>query len=84
MEKWSPNIVMANGSKGLISSICALFGEEKLQRCTVHKTENVFSKCPKNVREEVKAKLQRLWNCETLLEAEQFLETIHAEYSAIA
>ena len=77
-------LVTTDGSKGPISSICALFGEEKLQRCTVHKTENVVSKCPKNLREEVKAKLHRLWNCETLLEAEQFLETIHAEYSAIA
>jgi hypothetical protein len=43
-----------------------------------------FQNVPRNVREEVKAKLHRLWNCETLLEAEQFLETIHAEYSAIA
>jgi len=35
-------------------------------------------------REEVKAKLQHLWNCETLLEVEQFLQTMRAEYSAIA
>jgi transposase-like protein len=32
----------------------------------------------------MKAKLQRLWNCETRLEAEQYLERLHNEYYAIA
>ncbi|MGB4269687.1 MAG: IS256 family transposase [Spirochaetota bacterium] len=77
-------LVTTDGARGPIHSICALFGEEKLQRCIVHKTENVIAKCPKNLREEVKVKVQRLWNCETLLEAEQYLETIRAEYGAIA
>lgn len=77
-------LVTTDGAKGPIHSIMTLFGEEKLQRCTVHKTENVLKKCPKSLRLEVKAKLQRLWNCETYLEAEQYLETLHTEFSAKA
>ncbi len=37
----------------------------------VHKTENILKKCPKNLRAEMKAKLQRLWNCEIRLEAKR-------------
>lgn len=77
-------LVTTDGAKGPIHSIIALFGEEKLQRCTVHKTENILKKCPVNLRAELKAKLQRLWNSETRFEAEQYLEAIRKEYSAIA
>ena len=61
-----------------------IFGGEKLQRCTVHKTENILKKCPKNMKEELKAKLHRLWNSTTRLEAEEFLKEICVEYSAKA
>lgn len=77
-------LVTTDGARGPINSIIAVFGEERLQRCVVHRTENILKKCPKNIRGEIKAKLQRLWNCETRLEAEQCLERLHNEYHAIA
>ncbi|MDH7553142.1 MAG: transposase [Spirochaetota bacterium] len=61
-----------------------IFGEEKLQRCTVHTTENILKECPKNVQEELKAKLHRLWNSTTRLAAEEFLKEICVDYSAKA
>jgi len=77
-------LVTTDGARGPIHSIMTIFGEKKLQRCTVHKTENILKKCPKNVKEELKAKLHRLWNSTTRLEAEEFLKEICVEYSAKA
>jgi transposase-like protein len=77
-------LVTTDGARGPINSIIALFGEEKLQRCVVHKTENILKKCPKNIKGEMKAKLQRLWDCETHLEAQQYIELLCKDYEAIA
>ncbi len=40
-------------------------------------------KCSKDIQVELKAKLQRLWNCETRLEAEQYIERLYNEYYVI-
>ncbi|MBN1292645.1 MAG: IS256 family transposase [Candidatus Latescibacteria bacterium] len=80
----SVRLVTTDGAKGPIKSICDHFGPEVVQRCTVHKTENIIEKCPTNLREELKAKLQRLWNMPSRLDAEQYLDTLQAEYGAIA
>jgi len=77
-------LVIADGAKGPINSIISHFGREKLQRCTVHKTRNVLDKCPKNLHEELKAKLGRLWNQTSQLEAEQYLEQLAREYGQVA
>lgn len=77
-------LVIADGAKGPINSIVSHFGREKLQRCTVHKTRNVLDKCPRNLHEELKAKLGRLWNQASRLEAEQYLERLGEEYGEIA
>ena len=80
----SINLVTTDGAKGPIKSIGDHFGPHVLQRCTVHKTENIIEKCPTNLRDELKAKLQRLWNMPSRLEAECYLETLQSEYGTIA
>jgi len=80
----SVKLVIADGAKGPINSIVNHFGEKKLQRCVVHKTRNILDKCPKNMRDELKAKLNRLWNQSSRLEAEQYLDTIVEEYGEVA
>jgi transposase-like protein len=77
-------LVIADGAKGPINSIISHFGRDKLQRCTVHKTRNILDKCPKNLHEEMKAKLGRLWNQTSRLEAEQYLERFVREYEQVA
>ena len=72
----SVKLVTTDGAKGPINSIVSHFGEESLQRCTVHKTRNILEKCPSNLKEELKAKLGRLWNMPSLFEAEMFLEKL--------
>jgi len=77
-------LVIADGAKGPINSIVSHFGEKKLQRCVVHKTRNILDKCPKNMRDELKAKLNRLWNQSSRLEAERYLDTLVEEYGEVA
>jgi transposase-like protein len=80
----SVKLVIADGAKGPINSIVSHFGRDKLQRCTVHKTRNVLDKCPKNLRDELKAKLGRLWNQASRLEAEWYIERLVEEYGEVA
>jgi transposase-like protein len=77
-------LVVADGAKGPIKSIVSHFGREKLQRCVVHKTRNILDKCPKNLYEELKAKLNRLWNQTSRFEAEQYLGRLAKEYGEVA
>jgi putative transposase len=77
-------LIIADGSQGPINSIVNHFGRNKLQRCVVHKTRNILDKCPKNLYEELKAKLNRLWNQTSRLEAERYLEVIVEEYGEVA
>jgi len=76
--------VIADGAKGPVKSIVNHFGPEKMQRCTVHKTRNILVKCPKNLYEELKAKLNRLWNQTSRFEAERYLECLVNEYGEVA
>jgi len=78
------SLVTVDGAQGPISSIVDHFGKRKLQRCTVHKNRNILSKCPKNLRDELKAKLNRLWNQPSKFAAEQYLEELKNEYGLIA
>src|SRR5271169_1346566 len=77
-------LVTTDGAKGPIKSIGDHFGPKVLQRCTVHKTENIIEKCPTNLRDELKAKLQRLFNMPSRLEAEKYMDILRAEYEHIA
>lgn len=80
----SVKLVTTDGAKGPINSIVSHFGIKKLQRCTVHKGRNILEKCPGNLKDELKAKLGRLWNMPSLFEAEEYLEKLKSEYSQIA
>jgi transposase-like protein len=77
-------LVTADGAKGPINSLVSHFGRDKLQRCVVHKTRNIIEKAPRNIQDELKAKIGRLWNQSSRLGAEQYLEKLKTEYEAIA
>jgi putative transposase len=80
----SVKLVTLDGAKGPIASITQHFGGDKLQRCVIHKTRNVIEKTPLALRDELKAKLGRLWNQPSLLDAQEFLKKIKEEYSSKA
>ena len=73
-------LIVLDGAAGPLKSAVSAFGEETVQRCTVHKTRNVLDKTPRALRDEMKAKLGRLWNQSSLLEAERFLDRLAEEY----
>jgi transposase-like protein len=80
----SVKLVIADGSKGPINSIVKHFGKAKLQRCTVHKTRNIIDKCPKNLQDELKARINRIWNQTSRLEAERYIDVLVEEYGDVA
>lgn len=80
----SVELITLDGAKGPINSARSHFGENRLQRCLFHKNQNILNKTPKNLRDEFKAKLNRLWNMPTRLEAEEYLKRIKEEYYNIA
>lgn len=77
-------LITLDGAKGPIASVRQTFGAEKVQRCTVHKTRNVIEKCPKVLKDELKAKLERLWKQACLTEAELFFDSLVEDYQDIA
>lgn len=77
-------LITADGAKGPVNSIVSHIGRDKLQRCVVHKTRNILEKCPKNIRDELKAKVNRLWNQSSRLNAERYIDKLREEYEAIA
>jgi len=74
-------LVTIDGAKGPIASVSNLLGPEKLQRCVVHKTRNIIEKTPIVLRDELKGKLNRLWNQPSLIDAQKFILEIENEYS---
>lgn len=73
-------LVTTDGSSGLINSVRSNFGEKKIQRCIVHKTRNIVDKTPKALKDEVRAKLGRLFKQSSRLEAMEYLKRFVAEY----
>lgn len=77
-------LVTVDGAKGPISSIISVFGQARLQRCTVHKMRNILEKAPRALRDELKAKIGRLFNQPSRVDAEKYLEALVNEYRMIA
>ena len=77
-------LVTIDGAKGPIASIRQHFGEDKLQRCVIHKTRNIMDKTPLVLQEELKAKLGRLWHQPSLIDAQEFLKKLKEEYESKA
>jgi len=73
-------LITLDGSAGPLLSAATNLGEEKIQRCVIHKTRNILKRVPLALRDEVKAKLNRLWNQSSRVEAEKYLKEFVAEY----
>lgn len=73
-------LALGDGNGGLAKSARNVFGEKKFQRCTVHKTRNVMDVTPKAYRAELKAKLDRMFNAESRLDAQEQYKAFIEEY----
>ena len=74
------HLITLDGAAGPLKSSRNIFGEERIQRCTIHKTQNILQKTPLALREEIKARLNRLWNQPSRVQAEKYLVEMEAEY----
>jgi putative transposase len=77
-------LVTIDGARGPINAVERHFGRDRLQRCVVHKTRNVLDKAPKVLKDEIKAKLCRLWYQSSRLEAQEYARRLREEYQAMA
>jgi transposase-like protein len=84
LDASSVRLITLDGAKGPINSVRNIFGSDRVQRCTVHKTRNIIEKCPKVLKDEIKAKLERLWKQPSLTEAEKHFGKIAEEYKNLA
>ena len=69
--KTAPELVIADGAKGLWSAVKAEWPTAKHQRCWVHKSANVLAKLPKKVQKPAKSYIHQIWQAETKKEALQ-------------
>ncbi|MBE0433728.1 transposase [candidate division WOR-3 bacterium] len=53
-----PVLVCSDGAPGLIKAIKRMFGRSLRQRCLMHKLQNVLSKVPEHMRDEVKSRVR--------------------------
>jgi putative transposase len=54
-------LFIIDGSKALRSGITAIFGEQPVQRCRLHKERNVLEQLPQASQEEVREQMRSAW-----------------------
>lgn len=67
----APKLCIGDGAMGFWSAIEEFFPQSKAQLCWVHKTRNILDKVPKQVQEEVKGAVHRIYMSETSAEAQK-------------
>jgi transposase-like protein len=73
-------LVVMDGSKGLRKAVCDAFGNWALiQRCRVHKLNNVLDHLPRHIRPWFAAKLRKAWDSGAAKQAEARLLSVARE-----
>jgi len=67
--KHTPELVIADGAKGLWSAVTQEWPAAKQQRCWVHKTANILAKLPKKVQKPAKSYIHQIWQADTKKDA---------------
>src|ERR687891_133078 len=60
-----PELVIADGGKGLEAALASLWDDMPVQRCTVHKERNLLAHAPKHLHDEIKADFNDLMHAKT-------------------
>jgi putative transposase len=60
-----PDIVIADGSKGLEAALGEVWPHAPVQRCTVHKERNILAKAPESLQDELKEDYSRMMYAQT-------------------
>lgn len=78
----SPELLVSDGHKGLRKALEA-WPEARVQRCTVHKRENLFKHCPAHARAEVKRDYDAIIYAEDGLAARKAYDNFVAKWSRL-
>jgi transposase-like protein len=63
-----PELVIADGGKGLEAALASLWDDMPVQRCTVHKERNLLAHAPKHLHDEIKADFNAMVHAKTAAE----------------
>ncbi len=82
--KRSPKLAVGDGALGFWAALEEVYPETRVQRCWMHKTQNVLNYLSKTVQEKAKQGLHEVWMAEGRAEAEKafdaFVERFEAKY----
>ena len=79
----SPTLVLVDGNAGLIRSVRETWPEAQLQRCTLHKLENLLSKAPKHCHEELKRDYAAITHAADRQEADKAYEAFDRKWQRL-
>lgn len=66
-----PSLIIVDGSKGLLAAVEKLWPGIDIQRCIVHKLQNILGYVPDHLHEEIKVDFQKIVYAESLEDAKQ-------------
>ena len=73
-------MITSDAHEGILSAIGKIFPSVPWQRCQLHFTRNIIDKAPKKYQAGIRAELQEMFNCKTLVEARQVRDRILEDY----
>lgn len=79
----APPLVMLDGNAGLIRSVREAWPETELQRCTLHKLENLLAKAPKHCHAELKRDYGAITHAENGAEARKAYEAFRRKWQKL-
>ena len=73
-------MITSDAHEGILNAIGKIFPSVPWQRCQFHFTRNIIDKTPKKYQAGIRAELQEMFNCKTLVEARQVRDRILEDY----
>ena len=71
-----PELAVGDGALGFWKALREVYGETRVQRCWVHKTANVLTRCPNLLQAKAKGHLHDIWMAETRADAEAAFDDV--------
>jgi len=79
----APQLMVADGNKGLLRALGETWSQADIQRCTKHKLENLLAKAPKHCHEELKRDYRDIVYAEDLKAAQKAYDVFCTKWSKI-
>ena len=77
-----PKLAIGDGALGFWAALEEVYPQTRLQRCWMHKTQNVLNYLPKSVQEKAKQALHDIWMTESRDDAERAFDSFEERFDA--